>query len=197
MYEQILKRRNKLLDQIREGAAQRTALTFYDMSLLKHGQYVQEQRTALVTQLNASSFPWHFAISYDKSLLSTERLQQYAQQEVAVGYTLVGPHKDDFDIGLQLDSRSSQHNYSVSTHGSRGQQRLAVLWLKHYAFTALQKKFAAPPILLLDDIFSELDSTNRKLLLPLLTQTQTIVTTAEEDVPALFSSHAHTVLSLE
>lgn len=177
-YEQTLRRRNKLLQQIREGEAPRTTLSFWNMSLLKHGMYLQERRRFLIDQINQIDFPLQFQVDYDLSLLNEERLNQYSMQEVASGHTLVGPHKDDIIVKFKINGEY----YALDTHGSRGQQRMGVLWLKLGAFEVIRQKLGKTPLLLLDDIFSELDRENRLRVLELAKTTQTIMTSAEEEV---------------
>lgn len=188
MYEQTLRRRNKLLDQIRDGRVMRTALQFYDMTLIKHGSYLQEFRQKLIDQLNQVDFPWTFQLSYDISVISEQRLQQYSQEEIIVGHTLVGPHKDDVKVSYKPQNSPVSPLQPVAQFGSRGQQRLAVLWLKLGSFELLKKKYGFPPLLLLDDIFSELDEKNRSLLFTAIEQTQSIITTSEDDVFSLLQS---------
>lgn len=177
-YEQTLKRRNKLLQQIREGEAPRTTLSFWNLSLLKHGMYLQERRRFLIDLINTIEFPLQFQVDYDLSLLNEERLAQYSVQEVASGHTLVGPHKDDIVVKFKI----SGEYYALDTHGSRGQQRMGVLWMKLGAFEIIRQKLGKTPLLLLDDIFSELDRENRLRVLELAKTTQTIMTSAEEEV---------------
>lgn len=183
-YDQTLKRRNKLLQQIKDGKASPTSLTFWNNSILKHGMYLQEQRRTIFDELNIIPFPLKLTIEYTPSVISEARLQQYADTEIAVGHTMVGPHKDDFMVNFQVENVQVRdaHGHPLSTHGSRGQQRMGVLWLKVGMFELLKKKFTFPPLLLLDDIFSELDISNRNLVLDLTAQTQTILTSAEEVV---------------
>lgn len=177
-YDQTLRRRNKLLQQIREGEAPRTTLSFWNMSLLKHGMYLQERRRFLIDEINRIEFPLQFQVDYDLSLLNEERLAQYGMQEIASGHTLVGPHKDDIVVKFKIQ----REHYALDTHGSRGQQRMGVLWLKLGAFEVIRQKLGQTPLLLLDDIFSELDKENRLRVLELAKTTQTIMTSAEDEV---------------
>lgn len=176
-YEQALRRRNKLLDAIREGVANRYALTFWDGLLIKHGQELERKRQEYVDYINRlwekSDLFNNLKVIYDKSVISEARLKQYKDEEVLVGYTLVGPHKDDFVIITGEDKE-------VAVYGSRGEQRMAVLALKmgEIYFLELMKK--VKPILLLDDIFSELDENHREEVLRVTKDRQVIVTTTEE-----------------
>ena len=188
-YDQALRQRNKLLEQIREGTATIDRLSYWDGLLLEHGTFIQKQRAAYIETVSGVSFPdehiRNFTIEYTPSIISSERLTEYERRSVAAGHTLIGPHKDDFKISL--DGRD------VSAYGSRGQQRLAVLWLKMGERVFLKesnKKEQEPePILLLDDIFSELDESAKQLIFALMQQGQTIVTTADDRVATLLKKH--------
>jgi len=87
---------------------------------------------------------------------------------------LVGPHRDDFIF--------YKHDKELSKFGSRGEQRLAVLWLKLAELSYIQQEVGERPMLLLDDIFSELDSVHRALVFDLIGKQQTIITSAESGV---------------
>ena len=107
---------------------------------------------------------------------SEERLKQYEIEEVASATTLVGPHRDDFQILYQ--------DRDVSKYGSRGQQRMSVLKLKQHEIEYL----GGNPLLLLDDIFSELDHSHREEVMKLVSDYggQVIATTADEHlIPSL------------
>lgn len=174
-YEKTLQRRNKLLHQIREGEAPASTLTYWNLSLIKHGQIIQEHRRVFFEFCRTVSDPLAFAIEYDDSLISAERLNHYARAEIAAGHTLVGPHKDDFMVTLDVEGQPRL----IDAFGSRGQQRLAVLWLKMCELQFLRTHLQHSPVLLLDDIFSELDEDSRATVLELIKETQTIITTTE------------------
>ncbi len=173
-YEKGLRQRNKLLDLIRDGAANRTQLFFWDKTLIKNGEYITYQRDFYLQSLQNELY----TAVYDKSVISEHRLAQYEREEVAAGTTLVGPHRDDFWVKYK--------NKDISKFGSRGEQRMAVLWLKlgEREFLTIDQQL---PILLLDDIFSELDAGHRQEVVKLVSthseqDGQIIMTTAEEDL---------------
>jgi DNA replication and repair protein RecF len=176
-YEQALRRRNKLLDAIREGVATRYALTFWDGLLIKHGQELERMRMEYLDFMNQlwskSDLFNKLKINYDRSGISEARLKQYKEEEVAVGYTLVGPHKDDFRV-------VTGEGRELSVYGSRGEQRMAVLALKMGELYYVEAMKKIKPVLLLDDIFSELDEAHREEVLRVTEGRQVIVTTAEE-----------------
>jgi len=181
-YEQALRRRNKILDAVREGTASRYSLAFWDGLLIKHGQVIQEKRRELVEYINnlfeKSELFKKLKIIYDLSVISESRLDQYAEAEVAVGYTLVGPHKDDLVI--------KEGTRDLLTYGSRGEQRMAVLALKMGEIYYLEEKGKKKATLLLDDIFSELDDEHKQEVLRVMAGRQVIVTTADEEDLSMF-----------
>lgn len=174
-YEQALKRRNKILDAIRDGLSSRQALAFWDGLLIKHGNIITQKRTELVGFINGlflkSELFRNLKVDYDMSTISEMRLNQYKEAETAVGYTLVGPHKDDLIV--------KEGERVLSTFGSRGEQRMAVLALKMAEIYFLESVGGKKALLLLDDIFSELDMNHKKEVLRVTESRQVIVTTAD------------------
>ncbi len=182
-YERGLRQRNKLLDIIFEGKASTSQLVFWNQLLIKSGNYLTEARANYIAFINASYIAGaSYQIVYDKSVISESRLVQYADEEVAARATLVGPHRDD--IVFQKPERNDEW-IDLSKYGSRGEQRLAILWLKLAEVSYVEKRVGERPTLLLDDIFSELDSAHRKLVMDLIGKQQTIITTAEPEVTTL------------
>ncbi len=174
-YEKGLRQRNKLLERIREEGASRSQLLFWNQLLIKNGEYITRKREEFIEFVNSQRFSaFSFQLEYDKSIISPARLEDYAEEEVAAGATLVGPHRDDFSFKLQ--------KRNLSAFGSRGEQRLAILWLKLCELEFITQAVGERPVLLLDDIFSELDKKHRKLVLEIIPQQQTIITTAEQEM---------------
>ncbi len=182
-YERGVRQRNKLLDCINEGRASRSQLLFWDQLLIRAGGYITEKRASYIAFVNTTSLRKHrFLITYDKSVISEARLLQYKAEEVAAKSTLVGPHRDDFALLSQEHGSVVPNSYcDLSKFGSRGEQRLAVLWLKLAELSYIEREIGSRPILLLDDIFSELDEGHRALVGDMTTQQQTIITSADFD----------------
>lgn len=179
-YERGLRQRNRLLDLINENLASRSQLLFWDQLLIKAGGNLTDKRAEYIDFVNKSQIPSStFQIEYDKSVISQSRLEQYAAEEVAAKATLVGPHRDDFVISK---IQTKMDLVELSKFGSRGEQRLAVLWLKLAELGYIQEKTHERPVLLLDDIFSELDKGHRELVVELVSKQQTIMTSAESDI---------------
>jgi len=114
-YDDSLKRRNRLLWQIQEGLVQRSILTYWNSLLIKHGQILQEQRRQLCAFLATVEFPHSFVIEYLPSVMSAERMTEYADKEIAAGHTLIGPHKDDFVVHLGTVRHSSENRHPESS----------------------------------------------------------------------------------
>lgn len=171
-YEKGLRQRNKLLERIREEGVSRSQLLFWNQLLIRNGQIVTQKRQEFIEFMSSRSLvDFNFRLIYDKSIISPARLSEYAEEEVAAGATLVGPHRDDFSF--QDEKRD------LSVYGSRGEQRLAILWLKLGELEFIAQKTDGRPLLLLDDIFSELDQEHRHLVFSVIPEQQTIITTTD------------------
>jgi DNA replication and repair protein RecF len=185
-YEGALKRRNKLIDQVQAGEAPKTVLSYWTSLLLRHGQVVQESRRQFFAECDGIGLPLDMKVEYQPSLVNEERFAMYADKEIAAGHTLIGPHKDDFIVTFLSQTSPTAPNtpdwIDVSQFGSRGQQRLAVLWLKLNELKYVEKHTAVRPLLLLDDILSELDQEHRIQVDHLLQSGQSIVSTTEPAV---------------
>lgn len=178
-YEKVIRARNTLLEKIRDGFARPQELNYWNQKAIENGQIITKKRQELVDFLNVGAqnyaprgIPLRLNITYDQSEISLARLSQYASAEIASTSTLVGPHRDDLIFFDELRN--------LKTFGSRGEQRLTVLLLKIGEMKFMEEMTGEKPVLLLDDIFSELDTQNRTLVLDLIKNHQTIITTADE-----------------
>lgn len=171
-YEKGIRARNKLLERIRDEGASSSQLLFWDQLLTQAGNYLTDRRMEFIDFVNRCDKTFGpIEVVYDKSVISSARLAQYASEEVLAATTLVGPQRDDFKLLL--------NDYDMSNFGSRGEQRLAVLWLKLCELDFITEKTKERPVLLLDDIFSELDDPHRNQILEVIPRQQTIITTAD------------------
>jgi DNA replication and repair protein RecF len=171
-YERALRQRNGLLKAIREETATRAELRFWDEAFVDAGAEVVEGRADLLAALAGPLAAAHREIAPEEGGLAlayvtnapvrpeerprdalARRLAETADKEVWNGATLVGPHRDD--AAFLLDGRDMQ---GVA---SRGQQRSAILALKLAELDLLERLDGRPPLLLLDDVFSELDPARR------------------------------------
>ena len=171
-YGRALSQRNSLLRQIREGEADRAQLRYWDEPFLASGAAVVAARLRLMALLAGPLAAAHREIAPSEETLElsyatnapllggesprdalARRLGETAEKEVWNGSTLVGPHRDD------LVFRSGGRD--LTTFASRGQQRTAILALKLAELDLLTALDGRPPLLLLDDVFSELDPLRR------------------------------------
>lgn len=198
-FNHVLNQRNHLLRQVRERRQPRELLDFWTEELVKAGTYVVRQRLEMIAAINRSIGAIYrqlaggteeLVLSYAPSaarqettgdaptLAYRERLAEVQGREVEQGVTLIGPHRDDFTCLVG--------GVDVGTYGSRGQQRLAVLALKLAEAEYMQAQTEEEPILLLDDMLSELDAVRRQFVLARVGRAaQSLITTAD---PAAFSA---------
>jgi DNA replication and repair protein RecF len=178
-YEKALRQRNALLELVKEtGVRNAKQFAYWDELLISHGNYITKKREELIAYfLETKKSLIEFSIEYDHSKISEERLLQYRFQEEASGNTLVGPHRDDFSVFLIQRGVSKD----VRSFGSRGQQRLVILQLKLLQLTYMEKVLGERPLLLLDDIFSELDQGHIEDVLEVIKLQQTVLSTTHEE----------------
>lgn len=180
-YEKGVRQRNKLLLRIREEGISRSNLLFWDQLLIKNGNYISQERENFIDFVNDRG---NCNLKYDPSAISEKRLEQYKNEEIASATTLVGPHRDDFIF--QTHSSPSTVDRSLASFGSRGQQRMQILYLKLAELAFIEKSTRlsqdsaeVKPILLLDDIFSELDHSHRETVMQTFNDHQVIITSAD------------------
>lgn len=184
-YTKTLRQRNALLDTVKEtGRRDDKVFAYWDDLLIKNGTFLTQKREAFldfITHAKKDIFP--LQTIYDKSIISKERLLQYKDAESGSGVTLVGPHRDDFSIRIHPNKNTAKKAelVDIKQFGSRGQQRLAILQLKLLEIAYLDQARGERPMLLLDDIFSELDATHIELVLAMIGKQQTILTTTHKE----------------
>jgi DNA replication and repair protein RecF len=205
-YGRTLQQRNSLLRAIREEQASRDELRFWDASFLDAGGAVVAERLRLLDELAGPLARAHAEIAPEEAGGSrlalryqtnapalpgesprdalARRLAETAEKEVWNGTTLVGPHRDD--VIFELDGRD------LAGFASRGQQRTAILALKLAELDLLTALDGRPPLLLLDDVFSELDPARRAHLVRRIAELPQafVTTTALEDLDPALRAHA-------
>ncbi|MFW6000926.1 MAG: DNA replication/repair protein RecF [Halanaerobium sp.] len=195
-YEHILKQRNNLLKNIRDGKKNdKNMLAVWDEQLSAAGSKIILKRIEVVDKLKILARLSHrqitegkenLEIDYDNSLngfskklaeaelreLFKQNLEKNREREVNRGYTVIGPHRDDLILKVnEMDLRK---------YGSQGQQRTAALALKLAELEFMKSETGEYPVLLLDDVFSELDSLRRKALIDIIAnKIQTIITATD------------------
>jgi len=195
-YGRTLQQRNGLLRRIRDEEASRDELRFWDTALLESGAAVRETRARLLEALADPLAAAHAEIAPEEATLGrlgiryvtnapqlpgesaraalARRLAETADKEVWNASTLVGPHRDD--LAFELAGRP------MATFASRGQQRTAILAFKLAELDLLAELDGRPPLLLLDDVFSELDPARRSHLVRRIAQLpQAFITTTTLD----------------
>lgn len=190
IYEKALRQRNRMLWLLREGKKYFNDgdFEYWDNILINNGGIVTEARNSLTEFINSHKkevFP--FEIFYDKSTITRERLDKYREAERATANTLVGPNRDDFIFNfpskkgvIASEARQSLPR-PISEFGSRGEQRLTIFQMKLIEIDYIRETTDHIPVLLLDDIFSELDNINIHRVLDLLPHQQTIITTTHKE----------------
>ncbi len=184
LYEQFLSSRNRVLKRIREGQGKVDELDFWTDELVKLGKMISDRRGEFFEFINSLESPLgEFRFEYRESEISVERLVETNGREVAAAATLIGPHRDDFVV--EGSGRDLAH------FGSRGEQRTATLAYKLAQLEYMAKILDKRPILLLDDIFSELDADHRAHVVEVVGKQQTIIATVElENIPKDFLDQA-------
>jgi DNA replication and repair protein RecF len=195
-YGRTLQQRNSLLRAIREEAATRDQLRFWDETFLETGGRVVDARLRLLAELAGPLAAAHREIAPDEAAdggltlryvtnapalpgespraALARRLVDTAEKEIWNGSTVIGPHRDD--IAFDLAGRD------LGGFASRGQQRTAILAFKLAELDLLTALDGRPPLLLLDDVFSELDPTRRAHLVRRIAELpQAFVTTTTPD----------------
>lgn len=185
-YSEVVISRNRVLKRIKEGLSNIDELQFWNGQSLALGEIVSAKRHSLFDFLNQASHNTDFKFLYQTSLLSAQRLKEYQAKEVAAATCLIGPHRDDFKFMLQ--------DLELAHFGSRGEQRSAVLDLKLLELKYINQIKDTQPVLLLDDVFSELDDAHRDHVIAVTRLQQTIVTAvANEAIPEAFLESAKVI----
>ncbi len=191
-YAQTLAQRNALIGRIRAGAGSRESLTSWDAQLARHGIALMEDRASAIAAVDDSfarcgselGLDGDPAVAYRPRSRATapEQLHSELADRVATdlerGFTGHGPHRDDLSI--------LREGRELRAYGSQGQQRLALLALLLAEREVLAARRDAPPMMLLDDVMSELDRDRRRGLVALLaaSEGQAVITATDlEQIP--------------
>jgi len=178
-YENALRKRNKIIEKTENIESLRKELGFWDDYLIQQADYITAARDACVERINGQQISeLSFRLTYTKKIISHETLEEYFMKQYYQKRTLVGPQRDEYRIMYNKDG----DEIDVHTYASRGEQRLALFWLILQQLNIYVEDLQHDPILLLDDIFSELDQKNKHLITEHINRFQTILTTTEEDL---------------
>lgn len=179
-YKQALRQRNELLKQISINPDLLDTLDIWNSQLIEYGTYVISARQEFVERLNGYIKDIHQSLTGGKESITliyepnvrkdlfAQELVVAEQKDLFTKTTNVGPHRDDLSfISEEKDLRK---------YGSRGQQRTGALSLKLTEIRIVEEKTGEKPILLLDDVLSELDRKRQNYLLEHIKGIQTIIT---------------------
>jgi DNA replication and repair protein RecF len=179
-YESAIRRRNKILEKVFDPVQLRQELSFWNTYLIEQAEYITSSRQSYIDFLNSNAVleKREFEAVYVKNEFTLERIHDKEDLEQKVRKTLIGPQKDDIEVYMKHDGKRK----NMKHFGSRSEQRLSMLWLKINEIIYCEKKLGMRPILLLDDVFSEFDEVNKKLVLKLVRKYQTVATTTEKEI---------------
>lgn len=173
-YENIVIRKNKVLKAVQEGFAKKDQLTYWLDQQILLGSLLTQKRQEYFDFINEDEKKFgEFKFIYKSNVVTLDRLREYEDKEIASANSLIGPHRDDFQFFLA--------DRDLSKYGSRGEQRTAVLDLKFSEVEYIESVLGERPVLLLDDIFSELDSSHRQHVIDLVFEQQTIIASVDWD----------------
>ena len=171
----ILKNRNLNIDM----------LDVYDRQLVSYGKYILEMRIRYIDKINFYGNKIHKDITMQKEDINFEYystiknlddiennfyelLVKNRKKDIEKGITSIGPHRDDFLVYI--------NGIEIKSYGSQGQQRTAVLSMKFSSLRIIKDVTSEYPVLLLDDVLSELDFSRKKYILSSIKDIQTIIT---------------------
>lgn len=187
-WDKALRQRNALLRQARGrlDEAARTTLEVWDAKLTESGERVASTREDLITRLGPELSRAYRDLGGDDEEISIEyerswegdlgdAMRRSREEELRRGITLVGPQRDEISIEL--------NGLPARTHASQGEQRCLALALRLAGHRELDRLHGEPPVLLLDDVFSELDPVRGEALVAALPPGQAFLSTAT-DIPA-------------
>lgn len=179
-YYLVLKQRNNLLKMVKKNISLKDQLEGWDVQLIDHGKNIIKYRQNFIDDLNPFFTNKHNQIAgdvescimiYEKNVELDEfqnKLMRQVSYDISIGATSVGPHKDDIKFEI--------NGVDIRKYGSQGQQRTAALALKLSEIEFIKENYDQTPILLLDDVLSELDEHRQSHLINYITDIQTIIT---------------------
>jgi DNA replication and repair protein RecF len=189
-YKKVIRQRNRLLKLIKKGEAKPEDLFVWHVKLSELAAPIVTARKEYLEDLSSKIEKDYRRISKNKdkvlvrylpsfdrensARLTSElfaKLERDVEVDIQTGFTRRGPHRDDWE--LELNSKEA------SSGASRGEIRTLVLSLKLYEFENMREQFGITPLVLLDDVMSELDSTRRKELLEFFKEAQVVMSGVE------------------
>lgn len=191
-YNEVLAQRNKLLKESYKREDIKDMLSIWDSQLIENGVFIIQKRYEFIEKLRNFAKDIHSSITSQKEEIFLEyesfikngnieemkkkyeeKLLESVEKDLNLQYTLYGPHRDDINIKI--------NNIDVRKFGSQGQQRTAALSLKLAEIELFKDETKESPVLLLDDVLSELDESRRNMLMKFSASLQTIITCTDFD----------------
>lgn len=180
-YKKVLLERNMILKKY----SNIDMIDIYDIKLSEYGSYILKKRIKYIEKLNEYADSIHSDITQGRESIRFEYLMQLKEsdnlkenlynliksnrnKDIEKKVTSVGPHRDDFSILI--------NNIDVKTFGSQGQQRTSVLTIKFASLNIIKEIIGEYPLLLLDDVLSELDIKRQEYILKSIEEMQTLIT---------------------
>lgn len=179
-YNKILNQRNKLLKDIKYKPELADTLSVWDMQLIEYGKKIICSRKGFIERLNEIVPKIHSSLSGSKEELILcyepnveeddmgHELLKNQDRDLKFGMTSIGPHRDDMCFAI--------HGIDIRKFGSQGQQRSCALSLKLSEIELVKQSIKEKPVLVLDDVLSELDSSRQNFLLNSIHDIQTVIT---------------------
>lgn len=179
-YNKVLNQRNKLLKDIIHNPSLMDTLFMWDTKLIEYGKNIIKKRKEFVDNLNEIIGEIHYKISGGKEnliikyepniedIFFEDELLNHKKKDLKMCQTTVGPHRDDIIFSI--------NGIDIRKYGSQGQQRTSALSLKLSEIDLVKAATGNTPVLLLDDVLSELDSNRQNYLLNSISNIQTIIT---------------------
>lgn len=181
-YNKVLNDRNSVL---RKWSKDKNIIEIYDIQMSKFGSFIIKERFKYIQKLNEKGNIIHkditsnneeIEIKYITSVRDINNIEsnllnllsENREKDLEKGITSLGPHRDDFSINI--------NNIDTRKFGSQGQQRTAVLSIKFASLEIIKEQSGEYPVLLLDDVLSELDLNRQRYILNSIKKVQTIVT---------------------
>lgn len=179
-YNKILNQRNKLLKDINFRPELADTLSVWDMQLIEYGKKIINSRNKFIERLNQivpdihkklsgnrEELILHYEPNVKEDDMESELLKNQAR-DLKFGMTSIGPHRDDMCFNIQ--------DVDIRRFGSQGQQRSCALSLKLSEIELVKQSIKETPVLVLDDVLSELDSSRQNFLLNSIHDIQTVIT---------------------
>lgn len=179
-YNKVVVQRNKLLKELDYNPSLKETMNVWDFQLVRYGRELIRFREKFIEELNGIIHDIHYHLSGEREELILryepnvtedqfeESLERNRSSEIRQRLTLTGPHRDDMNFLV--------NGTDIRKYGSQGQQRTAALSLKLAEIELVKKTVKDYPVLLLDDVLSELDSKRQEHLLSEITHIQTMIT---------------------